>query len=403
MNAETPIVRAERIQVFDPIHVLDSGRFDQMQRIATVMARSPLTPESLVCFYEGTGQNKKAVLLDWDVRLANCFLVVNQAVRWGLDPFAVAQSVSVVHGKLMFEGKLVAAVLDAKLGEKLSYEWNDQPGDLLGIRIEGSPDARGKPRVLEGTVGQWRTAGAGSPWTKAADHRRQLVYRGTRDWARLYEPAVLLGVYTPDEMEHLQDRVSGEAASPASGPPRQVRGKAKETPQLTHQPVQEVVPTVDTAPKAEQAAAPAKPQEPAAKHVVGQTPQDIENARELEAAVAGFEAAAAKASTRQELEAAEELVSTYQDNDLFGLAQRNRISGAWEDADVRISNLEARAARDAEQKPDAIDTESPAYRRGYEDRKRNIGRCLKPEFKNDPAQFALWEAGHAQASRDLAA
>jgi hypothetical protein len=48
--------------------------------------------------------------------MANCFLVVNQAVRWNMDPFAVAQCVSVVHGKLCYEGKLIAAIIEAKLG-----------------------------------------------------------------------------------------------------------------------------------------------------------------------------------------------------------------------------------------------------------------------------------------------
>ena len=38
-----------------------------------------------------------------------------------MDPFAVAQCCSVVHGKLVYEGKLVAAVLDAKLGVRLTY------------------------------------------------------------------------------------------------------------------------------------------------------------------------------------------------------------------------------------------------------------------------------------------
>lgn len=403
MNALTPTPRPERIQVLDAIPILDTGRFEQMQRIASVMARTPLVPDCLRFHLKDDG--KKGDLLPTEEAVANCFLVVNQSVRWGLDPFAVASCCSLVRGKLMFEGKLVAAVLAAKLNEQLIYEWNDKQGDAFGIRVTGSPDSAGNPRVIEGTVGQWKTNGAGSPWSKPADHRRQLAYRGTRDWTRLYEPAVLLGVYTPDEMDGLEEGARAARATPVSGPPRAVRQTAAA--QIEHQPVQQVVPAAETKPAETVSATSqqAKPQEQATKHVVGQTPQDIENARELEAAVASFERQAGEATTRQDLDAAEELIATYQDNDLFGLAQRNRISTAWEDADARIQERERAASvksAPVEQKPAGVDTTHPAYLRGVRDRERGVGRCLNPEIKGDPAALALWEAGH-QANRDMGA
>ena len=39
-----------------------------------------------------------------------------------------AACTSVVHGRLMFEGKLVAAVIAAKLGLELDYEWTGEEG-----------------------------------------------------------------------------------------------------------------------------------------------------------------------------------------------------------------------------------------------------------------------------------
>src|SRR4051812_42120273 len=172
--------RAEAIQVFDPIPVLDTGRFEQMQRIAAIMSRSPLVPDTLRGNADGYGRDRKLVLHEPDVILANCFMVVNQAVRWGMDPFAVAQCCRVVHGRLMYEGKLVAAVLDAKLGIKLNYLFNTEVGDLFGVRVAGPKGLFGEERVVDGTVGQWKTIGANSPWSAPANHRRQLVYRGTR-------------------------------------------------------------------------------------------------------------------------------------------------------------------------------------------------------------------------------
>jgi RecT family protein len=183
----TALTRAEapqRLVVHDPVAVFDTGKFELMQRLATLMSRSTLVPETL-----RKGDPQEA--------LANCFLVVGQAQRWGMDPFAVAQSVSVIHGKLCYEGKLVAAVLAAKLGVRLRYEWNGRSGDAMGITVTGHLD--GADLSITGTVGDWKTTGQGSPW-KPSQYQKMLAYRGAREWARLYAPEVMLGVYTPDEM-----------------------------------------------------------------------------------------------------------------------------------------------------------------------------------------------------------
>lgn len=210
----------ERIEVIDAIPILDTSRFEHMQRIATVMARSTLIPESL--YMEGKKDEKQP--LPYEQILSNCFLVVNQAVRWGLDPFAVAQCVSVVHGKLCYEGKLVAAVLQAKLnlnlhhviigaGEETRIYLSDrtfsdevtidgQTGPLSSflaprIRVPGF-------RLFDGSVSEWKTSGNNSPWSPK-NYTRMLLYRGTRDWCRVYEPATMLGVYTDDELDDMEE------------------------------------------------------------------------------------------------------------------------------------------------------------------------------------------------------
>jgi hypothetical protein len=220
MNAPA-LVRQERparqyLEVQDPIPVFDTGHFEHMQRIATVMARSPLIPETLQGVHDGTGANRKLVRFSPEQVLSNCFLITNQALRWGLDPFGVAQCCSVVHGRLMYEGKLVAAVLDAKLGTKLEYHFNDRRGDEFGVLVVGPSSPSGAPREVDGTVGQWKTTGNNSPWGNPANHKRQLVYRGTREWARVWEPALLLGVYTPDELESLQELATARRAAPVT-------------------------------------------------------------------------------------------------------------------------------------------------------------------------------------------
>lgn len=230
MNQLATVENAPRraiIEVQDPIPLLDTAQFEHMQRIAKVMAQSTLIPEAL--YKEGTKDSKQE--LPYEQILSNCFLVVNQAVRWGMDPFAVAQCVSVVHGKLCYEGKLVSAVLDAKLhlrlhhyftgaGDEMRIYLSDKPFDtMIAVENEKGETETGpalkflKPgfrnpalRLFDGSVAEWKTTGSGTPWTPK-NFVRMLIYRGTRDWTRIYESAIMLGVYTPDEMLDLSENV----------------------------------------------------------------------------------------------------------------------------------------------------------------------------------------------------
>ena len=203
--------RREAAIIQDPIPLFDSQKFEMMQRVATAMARGSLVPEALT-HVKPKGANEP-VPLPYETVLANCFLVVNQAVRWNMDPFAIAQCVSVVHGKLCYEGKLVAAVLDAKLGVRLRYEWNDKTGDSMAIKVSGQlPD--GSVETIDGTVGDWKTTGTNSPWGKASNQKMMLAYRGARQWARLHAPGTMLGVYSDDEMSDLADDARARRATP---------------------------------------------------------------------------------------------------------------------------------------------------------------------------------------------
>jgi hypothetical protein len=217
INQNAPAKR-DRLEVVDAVPLLDTSRFEHMQRVATVMARSSLIPDALRM--EGTKDAKE--LLPYEQILSNCFLVVNQAVRWGLDPFAVAQCVSVVHGKLCYEGKLVAAVLQAKMGMDLHHVIVGQ-GEQTRIYLSDKPITndiklllepgyrRDDMRLFDGSVAEWKTSGNNSPWSPK-NFPRMLVYRGTRDWCRIYEPALMLGVYTDDEMEDMDSSVRSRVA-----------------------------------------------------------------------------------------------------------------------------------------------------------------------------------------------
>ena len=133
---------------------------------------------------------------------ADCLLVIEQAMRWGMSPFAVAQAVSVISGKLMFEGKLVAAVINANgnLQERLSYDYSGA-GDDRTIRVSGLLKGERKPRDVEVVLRNVRTSN--KVWSTQPD--QQLMYHGARVWARRHMPELMLGVYSPEEFETIDN------------------------------------------------------------------------------------------------------------------------------------------------------------------------------------------------------
>ena len=198
-------------EVLPSIPDSEAMRFARIERKAQIMAAASLCPEALRCKIEGVGQNRKTTPLSPPEIFANCFLVCNQADNWGMDPFMVAQCVSIVHGKICYEGKLIHAALEARLGVRLDYEWNGS-GDQMEIIVTGTwPD--GTSRAIDGTVAQWRTTHAGTPWVQH-QYKKMLAYRGAREFARLYAPSILLGVYSEDELFGLGEDAKARRATP---------------------------------------------------------------------------------------------------------------------------------------------------------------------------------------------
>lgn len=187
-------IKRQPIVVQDVIPVLDTGRFEQMQRIATAMASTPLMPKAL------KGKTTPETV-------ANCFWLVNQAVRWSIDPFALAPHAYVIDGKLGFEGKVIAAVVNADkdMEEKLSYEHSGE-GDGRRVVVSGRLKGEKEPRTVEGTVGGWKTNN--DKWKTMAD--QMLCYRGAREWSRRHMPGPMLGVYSVDEIEEMATLAPGE-------------------------------------------------------------------------------------------------------------------------------------------------------------------------------------------------
>jgi hypothetical protein len=180
---QTAVSNGQRMNALVPTSIHEAIQ------LADVMAKANLVPDHL--------RGKPG----------DCLLIVMQAQRWGMDAVSVAQCTSVVHGKLCYEGKLVAAALYAMgaVDGRLHYEIGGT-GQNASITVTGTPRGGNGPQSVSGNVKDWRTIGKDkqgnridNAWDKMPED--MLVYRGTRQWARRYAPEALLGVYTPDEME----------------------------------------------------------------------------------------------------------------------------------------------------------------------------------------------------------
>jgi hypothetical protein len=128
----------------------------------------------------------------------DCLMVIEQAMRWRMSPFAVAQATSVIQGKLMFEGKLVAAALHASgaLATRLEYAYSGAGDDRM-VTVYAILAGEDKPRTVEVRLREARTNN--KVWTTQPD--QQLAYHGARVWARRHAPEVMMGVYSPEEFE----------------------------------------------------------------------------------------------------------------------------------------------------------------------------------------------------------
>ncbi len=182
--------KRERVEVaaFDPGNPIavwmNTGLFEQMQRVGNLLSKSELLPKHL--------QNKPA----------DCFLVVAQAFRWGFDPFAVAQSTFVTQGKLGYEGKLIAAVINTsgKLAAPLNYRYAGS-GAERSVVVSGQFKGESEPRQIEGSVKGWKTQN--QKWAEMPD--QMLAYRGAREWARRHMPEAVLGVQAEEEVVEAVD------------------------------------------------------------------------------------------------------------------------------------------------------------------------------------------------------
>lgn len=226
VNEESGSTDLQVVSTSSSALILDSGSMDSMMRLADSMAKGRTTiPDHL----KGSS--------------ADCMAIVMQAIQWKMNPYAVAQKTHIVNGVLGYEAQLVNAVVQSSgvTQDRFSYEWfgdwtkiigktkvvnvpakgtkgssdykkeyqfrapdyDMTAEDGLGIRISATLKGESEPRVLELLLVQ--ASVRNSPlW--ASDPKQQLAYLAVKRWTRLFAPDVILGVYTPDELEEFAPR-----------------------------------------------------------------------------------------------------------------------------------------------------------------------------------------------------
>lgn len=185
---------------------------------------SPEGMDRLVRFATMMADSKATVPQHLAGKPADCLAVTMQAAQWGMNPFAVAQKTHVVNGTLGYEAQLVNAVVSSSnlLSTRLNYRWDGDWSKVNGksdkspsLTVTVSAVLKGEAEPRELTISMAQAGVRNSPlWEQ--DPRQQLAYLCVKRWARLHAPDVLLGVYTPDELQEATPRVERDITPPAA-------------------------------------------------------------------------------------------------------------------------------------------------------------------------------------------
>jgi hypothetical protein len=206
-----PAITDQQAAVLSPEANLlfDGGKFAALERIADIMSSGSCTVPQHLRGNRG-----------------DCFAVCMQSAMWGMNPYAVAQKTHIVKGTLGYEAQLVNAVINtmAPCKDRIHYEWYGpwervigkfkiikgangeyqapawSPADEegCGVKVWATLKGEDEPRVLPLLLSQ-ATVRNSTLW--ASDPKQQLAYLAVKRWSRLYCPEVILGVYTPDELD----------------------------------------------------------------------------------------------------------------------------------------------------------------------------------------------------------
>lgn len=180
-------------------------QFELSQRAGKMLAASDLVPQQ----FRGN--------------VANCVIGLNIASRLGADPFAVLQSLYIVHGRPAWSAQFLVAMVNASgRFTPLQFRMTGQGDDLTCIAHakdkETGDVVEGPPISIRMAKEEGWHGKNGSKWKTMPD--LMLRYRAGAFFARLYAPDLCLGMRTMEEEVDIRD------ANPTEPPSFKKRGSA---------------------------------------------------------------------------------------------------------------------------------------------------------------------------------
>jgi hypothetical protein len=196
----------EEPQLFQGPMSAISDNFMMAMKFAQALQYATLIPDHL----RGTKKpgSYDLQLFPQEQIFANVLMVCNRAVHWGVDPIALIACSYVVGGKLDFEGKVIAAVVN-KLGglrEPLKFEFSGEGEDRTVIvsgrlKSESVDTVRTVDMVYRNAATKDKQGGYTDQWKRDPDQK--LAYSGAKKWARRHTPGVVLGLFADEDEEDM--------------------------------------------------------------------------------------------------------------------------------------------------------------------------------------------------------
>ena len=195
----------------------NSEQFELSQRAGKMLAASDLVPQQ----FRGN--------------VANCVIGLNIASRLGADPFAVLQSLYIVHGRPAWSAQFLIAMVNASgRFTPLQFRMTGQGDDLTCIAHakdkETGEVVDGPPISIRMAKEEGWHGKNGSKWKTMPD--LMLRYRAGAFFARLYAPDLCLGMRTMEEEVDIRD------ANPTEAPSFKKRGSAPKSQPSVAEPIE---------------------------------------------------------------------------------------------------------------------------------------------------------------------
>jgi len=163
----------------------DKAAFDQVARVANMLAKSTIVPEN----YQGKPED--------------CFIAVEMASRMNTSPIFIMQNLYVVKGKPSWAGQACMAMITAcgKFKNVKHVYTGTRGTDNRGCYVEATRISDGEVlRGTEVTIQMAKNEGwmSNSKWRNMPE--QMLGYRAASFFARMFCPEAMMGLQTTEEI-----------------------------------------------------------------------------------------------------------------------------------------------------------------------------------------------------------